>query len=75
MSVEEILRRYRIDNNLTQQKMAKLLGVSQVAYHKWESNYTKIPLGRYLIISMVCDVKLQDILPENWQEKISADQK
>ncbi|MEO6620900.1 MAG: helix-turn-helix transcriptional regulator [Dyadobacter sp.] len=73
MSAGELLRRYRLENNLTQQQMANLLGISQAAYHKWESELTKIPIDRYFSISVVCNVKLHDMLPENWQKKINSE--
>jgi transcriptional regulator with XRE-family HTH domain len=75
MSAEELLRRYRLENNLTQQQMAKLLGVSQAAYHKWESDLTKISLDRYFNISVLCNTKLEDLLPENWREKINEERR
>lgn len=69
MLISEILIRYRTENSLTQRQMSALLGVSQVAYHKWESG-RNVQLTHYCRIAIVCNMRLIDILPGEWQEKI-----
>lgn len=70
MHISDVLIRYRAKNSLTQKQMSGLLGISQVAYHKWESGRSKVQMAHYCRIARVCNVRLMDILPEEWREKI-----
>lgn len=70
MHISDILLQYRTENFLTQRQMARLLGVSQVAYHKWESERSRIEMVHYYHIATICEVRLIDLLPEEWQVKL-----
>ena len=37
MQINEVIRKYRKENNLTQEEVANRLGVSTPAVNKWES--------------------------------------
>ncbi|MHA4737560.1 helix-turn-helix domain-containing protein [Dyadobacter sp. MSC1_007] len=73
MCISDVLAYYRNANLLSQRQMAEMLGISQVAYHKWESGRNRVQLVHYCRIATVCRVNLLDILPEEWQEKIRED--
>jgi transcriptional regulator with XRE-family HTH domain len=73
MCISDVLAYYRNANLLSQRQMAEMLGISQVAYHKWESGRNGVQLVHYCRIATVCRVNLLDILPEEWQEKIRGD--
>jgi transcriptional regulator with XRE-family HTH domain len=73
MCISDVLAYYRNANLLSQKQMAEMLGISQVAYHKWESGRSRVQLAHYCRIATVCRVNLLDILPEEWQEKIRED--
>ena len=58
MQIGEVIRKYRKENNLTQEEMAKRLGVTTPAVNKWENgnSYPDImllaPIARLLHISL-----------------------
>ena len=43
-SVSQKLKELRLQNNLTQDKVAKFLKVSRVVYNRYENNQREIPL-------------------------------
>jgi transcriptional regulator with XRE-family HTH domain len=48
MQVGNIIRKYRKDKNLTQEEMAKRLGVTAPAVNKWENGYS-LPAYRQIV--------------------------
>ncbi|WP_342086721.1 helix-turn-helix transcriptional regulator [Dyadobacter sp. OTU695] len=73
MIISKLLIDYRMRNALTQKQMSDLLGISQVGYHKWETGSTKVEMEHYCRIATLCEVRLIDLLPREWQEKIRED--
>ena len=52
------IRNLRIENNLTQNDVAKILGVTRSSYAMWESNNNIIPLKRLIALSDYFKVSL-----------------
>ena len=48
MKIGEKIKEFRIDNNLSQMQLAKLIGVSQKAVDYWERNVNE-PKASYII--------------------------
>lgn len=48
MKIGEKIKEYRIDNNLSQMQLAKLIGVSQKAVDYWERSVNE-PKASYII--------------------------
>lgn len=49
---KDIIREIREDHNLTQEDVAKVLGIKQQAYSRYETGENEIPI-RYLLV--LCD--------------------
>ena len=79
MQIGEVIRKYRKENNLTQEEMANRLGVTTPAVNKWENgnSYPDImmlaPIARLLHISLdtllsyqedLCDAEISNIVKE-----------
>ena len=79
MQINEVIRKYRKENNLTQEEMAVRLGVTAPAVNKWESGASMpdvsllAPIARLLNISLdellsfkeeLSDVEIRNILAE-----------
>lgn len=56
------LRRARIDANLTQQRMADLLGISLNGYQKYEQGETQPPLDTLVKLSRILNVTTDYLL-------------
>jgi transcriptional regulator with XRE-family HTH domain len=63
-TIEDQLRTWRSANNLTQERVADLLGVSQPTYNKWESGKSEVPFKYYATIAKVIEVKLSELVPD-----------
>lgn len=55
------LTRLRKNKGYSQQELADKIGVSQPAYHKWETDDVKPDLETLLKVSQVLDVDLSDL--------------
>ncbi len=51
------LKEIRKSCNMTQEKIAKLIGITQQQYSRYETNTNKIPLEMFLKILNVCHYK------------------
>ena len=62
--INEKLRELRLENNLTQRDLAKLLNVSNKTVSHWESGYTEPP--RHIIVSIkkIFNVSYEDLLED-----------
>lgn len=67
------LTRLRKNKGYTQQELADLLGVSQPAYHKWETGDVKPDLESLLKASQVLEVDLSE-LTEDYNSLIQNSQ-
>ena len=57
----------RVEKNITQQEMAKMLNISNVSLHYYETGQRKIPRNVAVQISKILGVKLDEIfLPESF---------
>lgn len=57
----------RVEKNITQQEMAKMLNISNVSLHYYETGQRKIPRNVAIQISKILGVKLDEIfLPESF---------
>ncbi len=61
MKYNERIREIRVDNSLTQQKIADLLHIGQRTYADYESGKTRIPIDSLLILARFYDVSLDYI--------------
>ena len=70
MQIGEVIRKYRKDQNMTQEEMAKRLGVTAPAVNKWENgnSYPDImllaPIARLLDISLDTLMAFQEELTQ-----------
>ena len=53
------LKEIRKSCNMTQEKIAKLIGITQQQYSRYETNTNKIPLEMFLKIIEVCHLKIK----------------
>lgn len=56
------LRRYRDKYNYTQQYVADVIGISRVAYRKWENNEVDFAISQLTKIAELYEVPIQDII-------------
>lgn len=61
MQYYERIRAIREDNDLTQQRVADLLGVGQRTYADYESGKTRIPVERLLVLAKFYNVSMDYI--------------
>jgi transcriptional regulator with XRE-family HTH domain len=61
MLYNERIRAIREDRDLTQQRVADLLGVGQRTYADYESGKTRIPVERLLVLAKYYDVSMDYI--------------
>lgn len=60
MQIGEVIRKYRKKKNMTQEEIAKRLGVTTPAVNKWEKGVTQLdimllaPIARLLDITCPC---------------------
>mgnify|MGYP002085036612 CR=1 FL=1 len=53
------LKEIRKSCNMTQEKIAKLIGITQQQYSRYETNTNKIPLEMFLKILDVCNLNIK----------------
>jgi transcriptional regulator with XRE-family HTH domain len=56
------LRRYRDKYNYTQQYVADVIGISRVAYRKWENNEIDFSLSQLSKIAELYDTPIHEII-------------
>lgn len=56
------LRRYRDKYNYTQQYVADVIGISRVAYRKWENNEVDFSLSQLNKIAELYDIPIHEII-------------
>lgn len=69
MRIGEIIRKYRKEKNLTQEELAKRIGVSAPAVNKWESGSTMPDISLLAPISRLLGVSLNELL--SFREELS----
>ena len=61
------LKEYRIRNNITQQELALMIGVSTNTIHLWETKMCRPSMGSLLILSDILNEPLLDIITKSKQ--------
>jgi transcriptional regulator with XRE-family HTH domain len=56
------LRRYRDKYNYTQQYVADIIGISRVAYRKWENNEVDFAISQLIKIAELYDIAIHEII-------------
>ncbi|TBO45168.1 helix-turn-helix transcriptional regulator [Pedobacter kyonggii] len=56
------LRRYRDKYNYTQQYVADVIGISRVAYRKWENNEVDFSLSQLNKVAELYDMPIHEII-------------
>ncbi|WP_378932844.1 helix-turn-helix transcriptional regulator [Pedobacter sp. BG31] len=59
------LRKYRNKYKFTQQCAANVIGISRVAYRKWENNEVDFSLSQLGKIAELYEISIQDIIIES----------
>lgn len=62
MKVGNLIRKYRKDKNLTQEEMAKRLGVTAPAVSKWENGYSLPDISLLSPIARLLDISIDTLL-------------
>lgn len=58
----EMIRQYRVQNRITQEKLAKRLGVNRNTIHLWETQAGRPSMSAMIALSDLFGVSLTDIL-------------
>jgi len=62
LDIGTTLRRYRDKYDYTQQYVADVIGISRVAYRKWENNEVDFSLSQLNKIAEVYDIPIHEII-------------
>lgn len=62
MRVGNVIRKYRKDKNLTQEEMAKRLGVTAPAVNKWENGYSLPDISLLSPIARLLNISIDTLL-------------
>ena len=62
ISFRERFKELRLENNVTQQEMGKLLGVSKMAISHWESGHSEPSIEQLICIAKYFSVSLDYLL-------------
>jgi len=71
LDVGNTLRRYRDERQYTQQYVANIIGISRVAYRKWENNEVDFALSQLKKIAELYDISIHEII---FQSKFNKNQ-
>ena len=72
MSIGEVIRKYRKEKNMTQEEMARRLGVSAPAVNKWENGNSMPDIALLAPIARLLGISLDTLL--SFQEELTADE-
>lgn len=59
---KERLKELRIEKNLTQDKLAKLVGMSKMTISHWESGYCEPSIAQLIILSDLFEVSVDYLI-------------
>ena len=65
MNINEVIRKYRKEKNMTQEEMANRLGVSAPAVNKWERGVSMPDISLLAPIARLLGVSLEELLSYN----------
>ncbi len=60
--MKNYLKKAREESHMTQREAAGLLGVSQNAFHQWETGKRKIPFKKLFIFSLQCERDPREVM-------------
>ncbi|MBK5491318.1 helix-turn-helix transcriptional regulator [Bacillus sp. TH17] len=77
MSLGQQLKKFRESQNLSQEDVAKKIGVTRQAVYKWENDKSYPDIDNLIILSEFYNVTLDDLIKENdsFKKKIKIDDK
>ncbi len=55
-------KKYRLENNLTQVEVAKMIGIDQTNISSWENDKTRPEYENLIKLSKIYDVSLDELL-------------
>jgi len=61
------LRKYRDREKYTQQYVANYIGISRVAYRKWENNEIDFSISKLLKVTELYGITMQEIMSQSYQ--------
>lgn len=67
----KVIKNIRIDNNMSQEEMAKLLKVSRGSYSMWEGNLEVMPIKRLMLFCEAFDYSLDYIFGFTSNKKLA----
>ena len=72
MQIGEVIRKYRKEAGITQEELAKRLGVTTPAVNKWENNNTQPDIALLSPIARLLNITTDTLL--SFQEELSAEE-
>lgn len=78
IDIGNTLRRYRDKYNYTQQYVADIIGISRVAYRKWENNEVDFAISQLGKVAELYEISIPEIIIQSdfqKEQKISLKQK
>ncbi len=60
--ISEKIRELRLENNLSQKELAKILNVSNKTISHWESNYTEPPIQMIIALKKYFNISYEELL-------------
>lgn len=63
------LRKYRDRYNYTQQFVADCIGISRVAYRKWENNHVEFSINQLKKIAELYEIPIDRVIKESYINK------
>ena len=73
-NLAENLKKIRKENNLSQEDLADILGVSRQAISKWESKVSYPEMDKIVLLCKKFDLNIDDLLHKDIEEIISEEQ-
>lgn len=65
IDIGNTLRRYRDNNNYTQQYVADAIGISRVSYRKWENNEVDFSVSQLVKIADLYEIAVGDLFEQS----------
>lgn len=69
MTLGENIRHYRKANNLSQEKIGELVGVSRQAVTRWETNQSAPSTDNLIKLSSIFNISLEELISKNQESR------
>ena len=69
MKLSDRIKKYRLDNNMTQQELADKLYVSKQAVSKWENERSLPDVSLYPVIAEMLNISVDELMGTNVTKK------